>query len=128
MRENHRRWIKQEAYREAFQAADEAHVDKCEAELHRRAYVGLNKPVIYQGALQYEPKRDAAGAVKRDKKGLPVLSDQPLTIKEYSDVLLMFHLKAKRPERYRDNSAVQLSGPGGAPIAIDVRFVRADQA
>jgi hypothetical protein len=127
MKVNHYRWIKQPAYQQAFAAAEEAYVDQCKAELHRRAYLGINEPVVYQGALQYEPKRDASGAVKRDKKGMPVLSDRPLTIKRYSDVLLMFHLKAKRPHEFRDNSTVAVTNADGGPLSIEVTFVKGDQ-
>ena len=33
-----------------------------------------------------------------------------------SDTLLIFLLKARRPEKYRDNSKVEISGPDGGPM------------
>jgi len=54
-----------------------------EDEAHRRAFEGLDKPVFYQGS--------ECGAVR-----------------EYSDTLAIFLLKAHNPEKYRENSKVEL--------------------
>jgi hypothetical protein len=40
-----------------------------------------------------------------------------------SDLLSMFLLKAARPEKYRDNARVEMTGAGGAPIQVEVKFV-----
>jgi hypothetical protein len=72
------------------QAAAEA-VEMAEAEMHRRAVVGVLKPV-YQGG---------------EKVG---------TIREYSDTLLIFMLKARRPAVYRDSSRVVLAGDANDPV------------
>ena len=53
-------------------------IDLLEAELHRRAFEGVEKPVWHKG-------------------------EQVGTTRCYSDALAMFLLKAHRPERYRDN-------------------------
>ena len=53
-------------------------IDLLEAELHRRAFEGVEKPVWHKG-------------------------EQVGTTRHYSDALAMFLLKAHRPERYRDN-------------------------
>ncbi len=57
----------------------------CEDEMHRRAYEGVDKPVFHQGV-------------------------QCGTIREYSDTLAIFLAKAHAPEKYRENSKVELSG------------------
>lgn len=36
-----------------------------------------------------------------------------------SDTLLIFLLKGNKPDRYKDRVASELSGPNGAPIAVD---------
>lgn len=54
-----------------------------EDEAHRRAFEGLDKPVFYKGS--------ECGAVR-----------------EYSDTLAIFLLKAHNPEKYRENSKVEL--------------------
>lgn len=66
-------------------------VDGLEGEATRRAVQGVDKPVYQGGKL--------VGHVR-----------------EYSDTLLIFLLKGKRPEVYRER--FEHSGPKGGPIAI----------
>lgn len=67
--------------------------ERLEMEARRRAHDGVLEPVFYQG----------------DKVG---------TVRKYSDTLLIFLLKAHAPEKYRDNSRVELTGPDGGPIKV----------
>lgn len=60
-------------------------VEWMEAEAHRRAFEGTDKPVTFQGAI----------------------TD---TYKEFSDTLAIFLLKAHKPDKYRDNAKLELSG------------------
>jgi hypothetical protein len=60
-------------------------VDLMEDEAHRRAVHGVTKPVYYQG--------EVCGDVQ-----------------EYSDTLMIFQLKARRPEKYRENVDVNHRG------------------
>lgn len=77
-RSTHYRWLGADpAYAEAFRAAEDAAIEAMEAEARRRAVEGTTKPV-YQGG-------EHVGDVQ-----------------EYSDQLLMFLLKGKRPEVYRE--------------------------
>ncbi len=70
-------------YRAAFEAGKEDAVDSLEAEVFRRVVKGVRKPVgWYKGV--------AGGYVR-----------------EYSDLLLMFQLKALRPEKYRERVEVR---------------------
>tara|TARA_R110000764_G_scaffold147568_1_gene235491 strand:- start:1487 stop:2026 length:540 start_codon:yes stop_codon:yes gene_type:complete len=67
-------------------AAEDAGTDRMEDELWRRAVEGVEKPTgFYQG----EP-----GAF----------------VREYSDTLLIFGLKGRRPEKYADRSRVTMNG------------------
>lgn len=68
----------------AWDEAEETAVDSLEGEARRRALEGIDEPVVYQGTIS------------TDEKG------QPVTVKRYSDTLLMFLLKAHRPEKYRE--------------------------
>ncbi len=92
-----------------------------EDEAHRRAFTGVDEPLVHQGQFTYlhEDERDPDGnlvldsitgaprqRVRRDKDGQPMVA----TIKKSSDVLTIFLLKAHNPEKYRDNSKVELSG------------------
>ncbi|WP_053006863.1 hypothetical protein [Chromobacterium subtsugae] len=66
-----------------------------EDEATRRAMEGTLKPVFYKGT----------------KVG---------TIREYSDTLLIFLLKARAPEKYAERSKQEVSGSGGQPLAAPV--------
>ncbi len=83
-RATHYEWMeKNPAYRRAFEEAQEDAADTLEAEVYRRAVTGVEKPVgWYKGV--------AGGKVR-----------------EYSDVLLMFYLKALRPEKFRERYEVR---------------------
>ena len=75
-------WLEQvQAYREAFEDSQEHAVETLEEEARRRAKVGVEQPVFYRG--------EVAG-----------------TVRKYSDILLIFLLKAARPEVYRENRHV----------------------
>ena len=74
-----------------WDAAVEAGTDGMEDEARRRAVEGTLKPVYHQG-------------------------QQVGTIREYSDTLLIFLLKGRRPGTYRDNATITHQGKDGAPL------------
>jgi hypothetical protein len=81
------------------QAFDEACVvanAALEDEAIRRGYEGVLKP-IYQGGK---------------KVG---------TVREYSDTLLIFLMKGRMPEKYKDRVANEHTGKDGAPIHTEVK-------
>lgn len=71
-------------------------IEAMEAEAMRRAVEGIDKPIFYQG-------------------------DEVALLREYSDTLMIFLLKAHRPERYRESSNIDITS-GGAPITYHVTF------
>lgn len=81
-----------EEFAAAWDAALDDAADEMEEEAHRRAVKGVLKPV-YQGGK---------------KVG---------SIREYSDTLLIFRLKAARPEKYRERHEVDHKGK------IEVEYV-----
>ena len=84
-RADHYLWVKDDPqYLADFAAAEETAIQVMEREAHRRAVLGVEKPVYQGGHL--------VGSVQ-----------------EYSDTLLIFLLKGKRPERYRERFDIQLS-------------------
>lgn len=80
-----------EAFAAAWADAEEQGTDTLEDEAIRRARDGFDKPV-FQGGQQ-------VGVVR-----------------EHSDTLLIFMLKARRPEKFKDRVANEVSGPGGGPV------------
>jgi hypothetical protein len=72
-------------FAQAWDVAREAGTDLLEDEAWRRAYDGTERPVYQQGGLVGKTR-------------------------EHSDLLLIFLLKGRRPEKYRDNSKVELTG------------------
>lgn len=82
----------QPEFRDAWDSAMAEAADHLEAEARRRAVEGWHEPVFYQG--------DEVGYVRR-----------------FSDTLLIFLMKGANPEKYRDRSSTELSGPGGQPLA-----------
>ena len=100
-RDMHYEWLgKYPEYKQAFEQARDKMNDVLEGEAHRRAYEGTTKPV-YQGGVQVGQ------------------------IQEYSDTLLMFLLKCRRPAVFGDKTALAMSGPSGEPLNIKVEFVDA---
>jgi hypothetical protein len=89
---SHYNWLRETdnaAYTEAFNRARDIAGDLAEGEIYRRAFLGFDHPVIYEGEI----------------------TD---SYKAYSDNLAMFWLKGLKPERYREN--VNLSGAVGLPV------------
>ena len=72
-------------------ALDEG-VENCEEELHRRAFEGTLVPKTVAG--------------KREE------------IRQYSDVLAMFLLKAHKPEKYRDHHSIEHKGSIRKPLEV----------
>lgn len=118
-----------------WQDALDSFADTLEKEAFRRAVLGVEKPIAYQGQFTYVMERDANGKViydmtdegEVDKDGNPKLTRTPryqldengrpkvVAIREYSDSILLALLKAKKPQEYRDNARVELGNvPGEA--------------
>lgn len=82
-------WYKADAvFAAGWDDAIEVAVDSLEQEAWRRARDGTLKPVFQRG--------EEVGKVR-----------------EYSDQLMVTLLKAHKPEKYRERSSTELSGPGG---------------
>lgn len=96
-RQAHYGWMKDDKeYPARFKDAQDTAVDRMEAEADRRALRGVEEPVFYEG--------QQCGYKMR-----------------YSDNLLMFRLKALRPDQYRDRQSVEHSGPDGQPVQLEVK-------
>jgi hypothetical protein len=74
-----------------FRIATEEVVDEAEAELKRRGVHGIQEPVHYQG-------------------------ERVDTVTRKSDACLIFYLKGRRGDVFRDRA--EISGPGGGPVEL----------
>lgn len=84
----------------AWDNAINVSLDLAEDELYRRGVKGYDEPVFYQG-------------------------EQKSKVRKFSDTLLIFLLKAHRPEKYREMIQQQLTGKDGGPIEIaDIEAIR----
>lgn len=105
-------------FAEAWDHAMKIGLSALEDEAHRRAFEGVDKPLTHQGQFTYLRDFEAIdpetgerypphmAPVLKDEKGAPRVA----TMKEYSDTLAIFLLKAHAPDKYRDNSKVELAG------------------
>ena len=119
-RSQHYLWLEDAEYAADFASAHEQACDVLEMEARRRAIEGVNEPVVYQGRLTYEPLLDKHGRVKKDPETEGILySKTPLTVRKYSDVLLIFLLKGARPDKYRDNFKGSIT-TGALPMSLDL--------
>ena len=77
----------------AWAVALETANDMLEAEAYRRAVQGVDEPHFYEG--------DIVGHVRK-----------------YSDVLLIFLMKARMPHKYRETKRLEHTGPEGEAIPL----------
>lgn len=88
-----------------FRRAEAEAADLLELEARRRAHDGVDEPVIYRGELTGVWVSPSGETVS---EGTPGARQIPLTVKKYSDTLLIFLLKGALPKKYRDNMTVDL--------------------
>lgn len=105
----------------AWDRAAKVGVTALEDEAHRRAFEGVDDPLTHQGQFTYlyEEERDEHGEViinpaTQSPKYRKVLDEngnhKVAAIRKYSDTLAIFLLKAHAPEKYRENSKIELGG------------------
>lgn len=110
----HRDWLESgEPYRKAFAAAEQAAARNLEDEAYRRAHDGVRRPVLYQGQQV---------TVKNPETG----EDELLWEHEYSDTLLTHLLKGLKPDRYRDNAKLEVTGADGSPLFQNICVIVLD--
>jgi hypothetical protein len=93
-----------EAFAADWAEIEEGSTERLEAEALRRAVEGwVERPVF-------------------DKEGVQVGE-----VRKFSDTLLIFMLKARRPDTYRERYQHEHSGPDGGPIAAEIVAVDAKE-
>jgi hypothetical protein len=115
----------------AFHLADKAANARIDAEIKRRAIEGVEEPIVSMGqiAYEYEPILDDEGNQKFDKRGKPMFKrGRMLTVRKYSDTLLMFYAKKRMPE-YRDKSQLDVTAnvTQSGHITIDTKQLSDEQ-
>lgn len=103
------------AFAAAWDSALEEAADRLELEAVRRAHDGVNEPVIHQGQLMgiwVDENGD------RTIEGAPGAKMVPLTVKKYSDTLLIFLLKGAKPQKFRENVRQEVTGADGGPLQV----------
>lgn len=88
-------------FAENYRVADMVALGILEDEAYRRAVNGVDKPV-YQGGKRVG------------------------TVKEFSDILLMFLLKARAPHKYKDRVAGGLFDPNGETLELKITHVHSN--
>lgn len=83
-----------EAFATAWDELVDETTDRMEREAQRRAVEGIDHGVWYQGDLVGHERL-------------------------YSDTLLIFLMKARRPETYRENVRHEHTGPTGGPVQVE---------
>jgi len=111
------------AFAAAMAEALEDATDALELEARRRACQGVDEPVVYQGELMGAWVDAAGNVVQKDTPGARLV---PLTLKKYSDTLMIFLLKAHRPEKYRESVKHEHGGAGGGDIVVQILSGAAD--
>ena len=97
-RATHREWMTSDSeFAKIYKEAHEDFIESLEQEAVRRARDGIKREVFYQG--------EVVG-----------------NMQEYSDSLLMFLMKANRAGKYRDQRSVELTGPAGGAMKIEVIY------
>ena len=117
-----RNWRDDEEFEERFQDAFEEAIDPVEIELRKRAMLGFEKPVIYQGIPMF--RRDPlTGDLILDDDFNPI----PLTEPVQNNDLLKLYIAANRG-KYNPKTTLEHQGPGGTqlPRQVQVVFVEAD--
>jgi hypothetical protein len=115
-------WIEKDPEFELeLETAKKIFIEKLEKEVDRRAIEGVAKPLYYKG----RPVFDRYVIDTETGRETPAPDAKQVVEREYSDTLLMFHLKALDPARYRENSSVELSTKDNKPIESVVRVVDA---
>lgn len=121
-RQRHSDWLKSDpAYAELFAEAKEVAIENLETEAQRRAKDGIQRLKFYQGELIRIPLVDGYGKQVSDNDGQPIMV--PYVEHDYSDTLLMFMLKALRPDVYRERVESKVTGSLKVENNTNIRVV-----
>jgi hypothetical protein len=98
--------------------------DLLEAEARRRGFDGVDEPVIHQGVPSGQWVNERGLPVSHLTPGAVFI---PLTVKKYSDTLLMFMLRALKPKRFRENHKIDIEGKVKVRQSVDFTKLSTEQ-
>ena len=70
-------------------------------------------------ALELEARRRAYDGVDREKCIGSGDNSRFIVEKQFSDTLMLALLKANNPDKFKDRTASEISGPNGQPVQVD---------
>lgn len=106
-----------DSFAQAWREAQQLAADRLEAEAFRRAIEGDRQPVLHNGRpvfVWHDPEDEIV------PEGTPGATRRVLTKVVRSDLLLIFTLKALRPERFRDRYDPRAKGPDDRDIDKEI--------
>lgn len=98
-------------FADLWDAAVEEAVELLEGEARRRAYEGTTATKVFQALIENPETGEMEMRTVRQE-----------AVREYSDTLLIFLLKAHKPKMYRDRVDVSLGGKDGLPIRMTLEI------
>lgn len=105
-----------DAYSRAFDEAVEQSTQELEAEAMRRAVKGMRRLKFHKGELIKVPLLNDKGQEVIGDDGKPVMV--PYQEDERSDLLLIFLLKSRRPDVYRDHFKGEIEHSGNVGVQV----------
>lgn len=114
-RETHYWWLEKDStYAERFAQAEKAFADRLERAVMRR---------VIEGEKEYIPNPHTGVAYELDEQGKPDRS-KPIMQRKFNAQRDIALLRAHRPEKYREDKKIELTGPGFSKPEINIVLVR----
>ena len=128
-RTRHYEWLRNDPdYGLRFIEARQQAADELEGSAAERAMVGVFEPNVFQGKFVYPQEEYVVKEAVLGPRGRVIESEvrgwrdvpgaRPFGIWKRSEMLHALLLRGFKPERYRQTAQFELTGAGGAPIAI----------
>jgi hypothetical protein len=114
-------------FRLAFEETDKQFTDSCIKEAVIRGRDGRPKPIVFRGEIMGRYVDQDGKTIKEDDPNFGTKAKKfiPLTVLEYSDPLLIFLIKARRPE-YRESHRQAIVPPTDGAQTADQMFSEID--
>jgi len=112
------------AFEQDCKDALEDSIDKLKLEARRRAFEGVEEPILYKGQIVGFWVDQDGNQVRPGAGGAKFI---PIMQRRFSDALLMFLLKAHKPGEFRENMRIEHTGAEGGDINVKHNGMTAEQ-